>query len=797
MSFSYYLKFTTLGFEKYDIKHYEAYKKALREETAVSMRYLKLLFFGPPRSGKSTTRRRLIQEIVNLSCHGEPSASTGVTEVNEVIIKKMTCEPVAITSSKWQSMKRANEKNKVRQEETLGEEDLGYLAQLFYRIISVCSHSDSDEISNNVESLDSDTVYDPKQDSPILDKASETQDAWQNCDLENKHEDKVNKASDATREELSDASDADVFSGMSQVCNRAEKIEVNKAFEKLKAILQSDSPKELRQLLEELIIISMADVGGQPAFLDMLPALTIGPALYVLFFRLDQNLKGRHQVRFRAADSKAEIKLSSSYCTEEVIHQSLSSVACFGYHTSQEDKEASCHAILMGTFRDQVSVDQISKIESTLNETFKGNRLWQKLLLKSSDGKMFFTVDNMYGTDESEMSEIRKNIEDIIKGKFDTISIPGAWLMFRIVLHILNKPVVSLTQCKEIGEKLFMHPTQVKSALFFFHHNIGSLMHYSNIPSMEDTVICNPQVIFDSISKLIISKFHHGNRALKPCVVDDFLEKGIFELSHIKHKTEGPRSDILAVDKLIDLLLNLNILAEITPETNQPSPSSEHKFIMPTLLKHASEEELKQLTSTSTCISEHEAAPLMIHFEYGFVPFGVFCVTMAHLMKSKSPQWQLYEKQMMKNCVKFNVDKSYYAILISRPQYIEIHIERNSFARKCYSMQDMCNTVKETVVKSMKTVISNMKFKPVFTPFCTTESDSEQLFNLAFTCRCGEDHLMKVTECDGKYFGECLKSDTELNLVKKHLIWFNQVSVFTFYVLYKTSSKCIFSGKTL
>ena len=215
--------------------------------------------------------------------------------------------------------------------------------------------------------------------------------------------------------------------------------------------------------------------------------------------------------------------------------------------------------------------------------------------------------------------------------------------MFRILLHLLNKPIVSLTQCKEIGEKLFMHPTQVKSALFFFHHNIGSLMHYSNIPSMEDTVICNPQVIFDSISKLIISKFHHGNRALKPCVVDDFLEKGIFELSHIKHKTEGPQSDILTVDKLVDLLLHLNSLAEITSDSE-----TEPKLIMPTLLKYASEEELKQLTSTN---SELEAEPLMIHFEYGFVPFGVFCITMAHLIKkSKSLQWQLHYQNVMKNC---------------------------------------------------------------------------------------------------------------------------------------------------
>ena len=70
----------------------------------------------------------------------------------------------------------------------------------------------------------------------------------------------------------------------------SEGMEIDQVFKKLTAALQKDSPEDLKKLLEELTLVNMMDVGGQLAFLDVLPTLTVGPALYLLFFRLDQEL---------------------------------------------------------------------------------------------------------------------------------------------------------------------------------------------------------------------------------------------------------------------------------------------------------------------------------------------------------------------------------------------------------------------------------------------------------------------------------------------------------------------------
>ena len=66
--------------------HYEAYEQALKEEVTISLKYLKVLFFGPPRTGKTSMRRRLVGEIQNLS--NEPvQVSTGTAEAYDVIVK--------------------------------------------------------------------------------------------------------------------------------------------------------------------------------------------------------------------------------------------------------------------------------------------------------------------------------------------------------------------------------------------------------------------------------------------------------------------------------------------------------------------------------------------------------------------------------------------------------------------------------------------------------------------------------------------------------------------------------------
>ena len=758
-----------------DQQHYEAYESALKGGLALTMQYLKFLFFGPPRTGKSTARRRLVKEIVNLNSLGEPSASTGVAEANDVIIKKLTSEPAAISGSQWWSMKKSKEDGQI------DEGDCDYLAQLFYRLIS--KTMSETEQTTTVPT----TISEPA--SSISERESKKSDIAEPAD--------VKEASSPLKSpKLQDHSEKDLLAEFqaelsSVPLSNSEEKEIDEAFKKLTSTLQSDSPEELRKLLEDLTMLNMIDIGGQSAFLELCPAFTTGPALYFIFFRLDQELKKNYQIKYQSSDGEETI-LESSYCTETVIHQTLSSIACFERRSTAESAKSapssivSGRAILFGTYKDKRCDKCISDMDTTLRQQLLPTKIHEEgLLLRTSKNKMFYSLNNMMG-DDSEMLPIRDDIEKIIKQFFPAVPIPASWLMFRILLHFLHKPIVSLSECEEIARRFSMD-TPVRDAIWFFHHNIGSLMHYPDIPSMKDVVICDSQVVFDSTSELIIDTFKIGNRAIPATAVDDFHNKGQFSLEHIKERTEIHRKNKLSLKQLVDLLKSHNILAEIKSDqesSEQPKPSQatpaksnqyQPKFVMPAVLKEASEEELKLEDSNQ------EAAPLMIRFEGGFVPFGVFCASVANLIAHQdtmSPRWQLCDDQVLKNKVKFSIDKSFYTTLISRPQYLEIRVERHPRARAKRSLLNICSTVRQTVVQTLETVITKMRYnahaKIETTMFPATHS-------LAFTCCMEEshsDHLMKVEKDEGGYFSECLKDPFGLDLEEKHLIWFNQVRLF-------------------
>ena len=112
--------------------------------------------------------------------------------------------------------------------------------------------------------------------------------------------------------------------------------EIEKAFVAFRKVLHTPGQEELKALLDGTILMNMVDTGDQPAFLEMLPALTIGPALYLIFFRLNQELNKVYQIHYVSEDSEDVHFGDSLYTVEEVILQALSSIACFQLYYTQE-----------------------------------------------------------------------------------------------------------------------------------------------------------------------------------------------------------------------------------------------------------------------------------------------------------------------------------------------------------------------------------------------------------------------------------------------------------------------------
>ena len=723
--------------------HYEAYQQALKEGVAISLKYLKVLFFGPPQTGKTSMRRRLVGEILNLA--KEPvQASTGTAEAYDVIVKlvedKIATSTTVITKSKWSTVKALLGKVKGPHETDLDEE-----LRILYRIINGFFFA----IKNRSH------VSDPANPKEAQDEASEgVSPAGMKTDTIS-HPMLVKSPKALINPDTSILQEVLAAGEPGYGLSAKEMEEIEKAFVAFRKVLHTPGQAELKILLDRTILMNMVDTGGQPAFLEMLPALTMGPALYLIFFRLNQNLKQRYQIQYVSEDNENIQFDYSSYTVEEVIFQALSSIACFSCTAPKKANmpNPSHAAMLMGTHKDLLGSDPETEIkakDSELRENLSDILEidpFKTFLRYSCVGQLMFAVDNMTG-DEGEMTKVRQRLEDVIKQEFDNFSIPASWLMFSIFLRKMGKRTLSLLQCHEIGDRLEVKNTD--EALWFLHHCIGTLMHFPDVEELKNIVICDLQVVFDSVTDLILNSFKFKRVNKTAC--DKFKETGQFCFKDIQKIAKNSKSDSLPLPKLVKLLEYLNIIAPIKPEgpscsgfsttislplspriSLQSDAYQEEKllYFMPAVLKEAKEEELHMELKPTPLV------PLMTHFKCGFVPVGVFCAMIASLVGQKDTLgWILQEPCkhqsgpiLRKNKATFRVNGTYDVTLISKPKWYEMHIACISTADRV-ALVEICSHVVETVCDTLDQVISKMKYKQ-----CLISSPSDQtLYELGFKC---------------------------------------------------------------
>ena len=761
------------------LKAKEAYELALCGEMRLKMTYLKFIAFGLPRSGKSSMFRRLIGEIINLQQLGGVSRSTGVAECRDIIVKPFKSVPAAIvgseeTSSIWESLKKIPV-GEGDEKFVLGDREIDhtYLAHLFFHIISKTSTENaSDDDPVKTRGAGDEGALLPQ--APVPDTTSWPIPPATPLEQSSTAVSKLSSIQDAI------IPTSALAHAVSNMPTASEIKAVEAAIEELRSILDSDGPEEFRMLLEKLIMINMMDVGGQPGFVEMLPAFTTGSALYFLFFRMDQEIRELYEVQFLAANSVEEVDLGSLYCIEDVLCQLVSSISCFeSFKGSVEiSSELKSRALLFGTFKDHyynkgpdLLESRCKEIEATLWKMLSS--MQEDLLLEADEKHKFFMIDNMEGNDD--IDSIRTTIEDIIRSSFSQTEVPPSWLMFRILLILVGEPVVSLNLCRALASRLEM-PTPVEDAIQFFHYNIGSLMYYPEVESVKDMVICDPQVIFDSISELVIDTFGVANRAIPRSVRKEFKSKGFFTLKHIEDTTQKKRKSHLTPRQLIDLLEHLGILAEIRVEEQPSSQEESTKYIIPAVLKNASEDEL------SPDSSHKHSYSIMVHFDCGFVPYGVFCFVIARLISSQDTlalSWKLRKDlPIRKNRVVFLVDGRFDIVLVSQPQYLEIQLgQHDDSHKKAMTIADVCPIVRAQIVQTLNNIIMEMKYK-----LSIFSSESEmQPFSMAFPCskKGHSSHLMKIIEEKGQTpYAQCLKDESEMDLSDHNqLLWFGKREV--------------------
>ena len=736
------------------LHHKSACREVIKKKLALRIRPVRFNHVGLPRSGKTSFRRRLMREIRNIveaRRRGEKEQpSTGVAEAGgQVIIGNRTCSTLgAISSKEWSLIK-----------DLLEEGDM--LSQVFYQTAQ--DNPSMDKHESSVDEATKPKTSRMKRFKSSLFKA-----------LTTIIKGSANSSSSAsTTVQTTDAGSEEV--GNAETATDADFEEV---FSVINDAMEVGDWDEVKYILEDLTLLISTDTGGQAEFLDLHASLVQGPSFNLLFSRLVDKLDSQFEMYYTNEDGVSTEKENSTMTVEEVLFQALSSIACFSGTFCDDDDTPSGEAsnmqletprhskskvMFVGTHADQVSKEEFQEKDKLLQKKIRNTEFFGKDIIEfASEDQLMLSVDNMNGS-EDEMDGIRGVLERVIEKCFEKVTIPASWLLFSLYMRSKKVRTMSLEECEKLAKKAGISPSELQEALWFLHHRVGVLLYYPEVKALKGTVICDIQVVFDSASNLIRNTFTFDKVGLS--LSEKFREKAQFSLQDVVKATSGHTDALIPLENLVKLLEYLGILTAI-PHTPSAGVRGEPTYFMPCVLKSARASEL----IVPSC-SDSDPAPLILRYNCGYVPVGVFPSMITNLVSQQREGWEMIEEGLFKNKVQFQVGGDFDTVtLISHPRYFEIVVSRSSSFRT--PTESLCAHVRSTIESTLNTVTSHMNYH------------FSMGYKLGFECPThpGREHFCVVADASAWNIA-CLQNPKKKQPVcladhPNLKVWFSQEQVF-------------------
>ncbi len=369
-----------------------AYHQVLSSHECIEMWFIKVILLGAPRLGKTTARRRLTGEINDIRSSGEEQEeqpSTGAVETgHSVVIRNISRNAALVTPTEWVALNNLTDEARM-------------FIQFFY------SHTQKKRAFTrkpHVGDLSNFKRMETLQKKKVLSSPFRRSRIFSGRKKREEPKPPSAKHSPPSAESSTELPQPQTLSEVAELVRNA---------------VGPKYWKDIKHLFKDTVFVKMEDTGGQPEFMDMLPALTIGPALYLLFCKLIDELKSRYTVSYLSPSTgESTTPVESTYTVEEVLLTALASISCFkSYASAPSCKEASTHimdaeklvtsssksslAYIVGTHKDKVTEKQIDEFDKKLQDSIRSTDFFTEGLVKfSSKKRMVLPIDNMNGGEE-------------------------------------------------------------------------------------------------------------------------------------------------------------------------------------------------------------------------------------------------------------------------------------------------------------------------------------------------------------------------------------------------------------
>ena len=673
-----------------DVDHYLSIcEKVIREQGETSQTIMHCIFLGTAGVGKSTLMKRLLGEKVKVDFTHRTSTqiaeksvrvvSTAVAEMSDLTFRKIDDTAVACGLMGDMLIGQETESKQANQMEHTQENHLevGNASEQApsQRDGSTQASVQKDEpfsaVKDDNKQVSEQTVSNQNT-SKQLDKVPNDSQPTNSTDDSQAAEERVPDDIQAAEKRVRD--DIQATNSTARGSLNSQQLQ-SIAF--LRNVLETEGVSEVKKFINNPQTIYLTDSGGQPEFQELLPALVVGPCIFIVVLPLDKDLKEKYEVIYVRPET--HMQYSSSLSIEEDLLCSLASIAS----TKNEDKTGKAIkklVMFVATFIDQVPhMDRQKKLDN-IEALVKGTDAYnQRMIVCTPDNRNVFTLNN---TSDYEAKEDAKKICAAFQKFAEGFKVPTpySWLVFSILVQD-NKygSVMCYKTCFELAQDCgIKDEREFEAALQFLHRQTGIPHYYKEPYELSQIVVRDPQHLFSRVNHLVEKTFI-TQKSVCGKSVEDF-EKGLFKREDYYELMKTSSSSELTPSMLLKLLEHINAVV--------PLDCDGESFFMPCALTH--------LEPTDIGFPQPAAIPpLLITFKSGYCPKGLFGSLVACIAKNST--LNLDKSNIHRNQISFTMNQ---CNLLLRVSPTCIHFEINP-GNPVKPLSVLCNGFRKLIFDSI------------------------------------------------------------------------------------------------
>ena len=591
--------------------------KALEEGPSVPSRHARLMLIGPAGVGKTSLLYNLMRKEL-----GEAN-STKLAETHELRTETV--------------MLQSGENERIDWYEVDDEKQIEEIAKLLHLTIEQATPDTSSKSSSDDSA------------EPLPESSKKKSESHSVVNPENETEQQVPSLTESSRKEMV----VQVFQHSHKVVNRIHAETVQKVLSNA-FTLQSNSK-------ESDMFLHVWDCGGQPVYMNALPAFVSAATIYLLVFDASKPLNHKVKVAWRE-DGKEYDPTTLSISYSDLLKQWMSAIDSYAPRDNKVfQKVPEPYVIIVGTHMNDAVLSKEAIVEEFCGKSY------QKLL------KEIVFVEN---TDRSskDFSGLQKSIQKFLNNF--VVPTPARWALFRKNLSKYaadtGNPVVPYNDAVTIGKQCKIDEEKIPGVLEFYHE-LGVFLFYPKIKY----VIANPGFLVKKLGcllsheKCLKEKLPHCSAdsvalLCKHGILLDDLCKAVCGEDHYKMVVDILAKFFLATEvKAADVIANLQKYSHIVNDKSRV-------YFVPALFSQVQnenpEKQQYQLSTGSLCVRIPEL---------NYLPPGLFPQLVVALTRNQDFQINLSKLNVSYNTVVFHYKKDFSVTVSAKSNsYIEVTLNR-------------------------------------------------------------------------------------------------------------------------